>query len=54
MFTKKSLNLSSSNAEILKSAGGSEEEAEITAEVSGAVINPAFTNILMGQESIIY
>lgn len=41
LFAKKSLNFSSSKVEVLGSSGGEEGGTEITAEISGSVMNPA-------------
>ena len=40
LFFKKSLDFSSTKVEILQSSSGSQEGIEITAEISGAVMNP--------------
>jgi len=48
LFIKKSLNFSSTKVEILQSSSGGGEKGEITAEVSGSVINPGVYKLSNG------
>jgi competence protein ComEA len=48
LFFKKSLNFSSAKVEILQSSSGEEGTGEITADISGAVINPGVYKLPTG------